>query len=277
MPEQQTTVGDERAATARDRIGQSLLSFRERLARQDAGAIVGTFLIELPNVATIRILAMAGFSFVVVDLEHSTLNLATAEPLLAEARACGLSTLVRVPPDQLSLIGNALDAGANGVMVPHVDSVEQAERVVRHARFAPVGERGFSPLTIARSLDTPQSALNRGQIVVVQIEGRAGIANAGDIANVAGIDAVFVGPYDLAEALGTPSDIDSVAVMDAAERIARSVPEGGLVGIYMDDPAKSTGWAKRGFRLQCVSFDGQMLANRAREVIRATEWVGDSR
>lgn len=277
MSQQHTAAGDERAAAARHRVGQSLLSFRERLTRHEAGAIVGTFLIELPTVATIRILAMAGFSFVVIDLEHSTLTLAAAEPLLAEARACGLSTLVRVPPDHLSLIGNALDSGANGVMVPHVDSVEQAKRVVRHTRFAPIGERGFSPLTITRSLDEPQSAMNHGQIVVVQIEGQAGLANAGAIASIAGIDAVFVGPYDLAEALGTPSDIDSPAVLEAAEKVARSVPKDRLVGIYMDNPAKSAAWLKRGFRLQCVSFDGQMLANRAREVIRATEGEGDSR
>lgn len=271
----QPRAGEQRARAARERVGRSLLTFGEQRTAGPDAVMIGTFLIELPSVATVRTLAMAGFSFVVIDVEHSALDIAGIEPLLSEARACGLGALVRVPGDRLSLIGNVLDAGANGVMVPHVNAVEQAREVVSRARFAPIGERGFSPLTLIGSIDHPQAQLNEGQLVILQIEGRAGVLNASAISRVEGVDGIFVGPYDLAEALGTPSDISSPAVLSAADEIARDLSADRLLGIYMDDPRMSVSWAARGFRLQCVSFDGQMLLHRAREVVNATEDRGD--
>jgi 2-keto-3-deoxy-L-rhamnonate aldolase RhmA len=245
---------------------------RERLTSRvgHEGVAIGTFLIELPAPATIRALAMAGFSFVVIDMEHSTIDLPQAAALLSEARACGLPALVRVPDDRLSAIGNVLDAGANGVMIPHVDSVDAARAAVARARFAPLGERGFSPLTLFDALDEPQATMNRRQSLILQIEGRDGIPHAAEIGGMPGVDGVFVGPYDLAESLGTPSDIESEAVLEAASAIARSLPEERLAGIYMDDPRRSVGWAQRGFTFQCISFDGRMLLERARDIVRAS-------
>ena len=256
-------MAESRAESARQAVEQRLTSHGLR-----NGLAIGTFLIELPTPAAVRSLALAGFSFVVIDLEHSTLDLTAVGTLLSEARACGFPAIVRVPVDRLSTIGNVLDAGASGVMVPHVDNVEAARAAVAHARFAPLGERGFSPLTLLRTLEHPQAALNEAQLLVVQIEGREGIRNAAEIGRLAGIDVVFVGPYDLAESLGTPSDIGSRAVIEAAASIASSLPPGVRGGIYMDDPRRSKSWAAAGFSFQCINFDGQMLLDRAREVVR---------
>lgn len=230
--------------------------------------VVGTFIIELPAPATIRVLALSGFDFVVLDLEHSMLDLAGVEPLLAEARASGIATLVRVPADRLSAISNVLDAGATGVMVPHVDGADRAREVVAHARFAPLGERGYSPLTFLTALTDPQRVANRDQVVVVQIEGVEGIRNAREIGSVPGIDGVFAGPYDLAESLGTPSDISGAAVAEAARRIADALPPPVRLGIYMDDPSHSAEWARRGFTLQCIGYDAQLLRHRASSIIQ---------
>jgi 2-keto-3-deoxy-L-rhamnonate aldolase RhmA len=100
--------------------------------------------------------------------------------------------------------------------------------------------------------------------VVAQIEGRDAIARAGEIAQVPGLDAVFVGPYDLAMSLGVQPG--NPEVFAAAERLAQAVPRGPALGIYVDDPARCADWAARRFALQVVSFDGRMLSGAARAV-----------
>jgi 2-keto-3-deoxy-L-rhamnonate aldolase RhmA len=219
----------------------------------------------LPAPSTVTALALAGFDFVVLDMEHSSIDFATLDPLLGAAQAAGLATLVRTWGEDSGLIGKVLDMGANGVMAPHVDSPERAREVVRQARFAPQGGRGFSPLTRFNALNVPLEELNQATYVVVQIEGRSALERAGEIAAIPGIDAVFVGPYDLALSLGVaPGD---AAVREAARRIQQSVPAGTASGIYLDDPSSAADWAASGFTLQCVSFDSRMLFEGARSVI----------
>jgi 2-keto-3-deoxy-L-rhamnonate aldolase RhmA len=154
--------------------------------------------------------------------------------------------------------------GAHGIMAPHVDTPERARKIVQAARFSPLGSRGFSPLTRFDSLEQPLKALEDSTFVVVQIEGRDALERVREIAAVPGIDTVFVGPYDLALSLGVAPGSPEVAA--AAERLAQSVPAGVSLGIYVDDPADSARWAARRFALQCVGFDGRMLADGARQV-----------
>ena len=230
-----------------------------------ARGALGTFLIELPTPATVRVLALAGFDYLVLDMEHSTIDFGRLEPLVLAAQAAGLPVLVRTWGEDAGLIGKALDIGAHGVMAPHVESVERARSVVDQARYAPLGARGFSPLARYDALEQPLHALARSTYVVLQIEGRKALEQVGRIAAVPGVDAVFVGPYDLALSLGVPPG--SSGVIAAAERIAKQVPTGVALGIYIDDPATCGAWARRGFTLQCVSFDARMLASGARAVV----------
>lgn len=247
------------------RIAQNLTQGAELRRRVAAGVALGTFVIEYPVPATLNAFALAGFDFVVLDMEHSAVDFTRLELLLATAHAAGLATLVRPWGEDAGLIGKALDMGASGVMVPHVDSAERARAVVAQSRYAPPGSRGLCPLTKYDSLREPLRSLNDATYVVVQIEGRAAIERIGAIAAVPGIDAVFVGPYDLAMSLGVPPG--SPQVFAAAERLAQSMPNGPTLGIYIDDPARCADWAARRFSLQVVSFDGRMLSNSARAVV----------
>jgi len=242
------------------------LQLGTRLRRKAAaGWAIGTFLIELPSPATLTTLSLAGFDFVVLDMEHSAIDCSTLEPLILAAQAAGLAALVRTWGEDSDLIGKVLDMGAHGVMVPHVESAESARAVVDQARFPPRGQRGFSPLTKFESLGHPLRALDDSTFVIVQIEGRQALQQVSRIAAVPGIDAVFVGPYDLALSLGVAPG--SPQVLAAATRMARSVPRGVSLGIYIDDPAKCAAWIARRFAVQCVSFDGRMLSDGARRVI----------
>jgi 4-hydroxy-2-oxoheptanedioate aldolase len=247
-----------------EKVSTSLLQ-GEALRRKAAGGwALGTFLIELPSTSTLTALSLAGFDFVVLDMEHSSVDFSRLESLLIAGQAAGLATLVRTWGEDSGLIGKVLDMGAHGIMAPHVATPERARDIVGQARFAPRGRRGFSPLTKYDSLSEPLQALDDATYVVVQIEGQDALGRVSDIAAVPGIDAVFVGPYDLALSLGVPPG--SARVFAAAERMADAVPIDVGLGIYIDDPATCGDWAARRFSLQCVSFDGRMLCNGARAV-----------
>lgn len=247
------------------KISRALTLGGELRRRVTAGWALGTFVMENPAPATLSAMALAGFDFVVIDMEHSAVDFSTLESLITAAHAAGLATLVRPWGEDVGLIGKALDIGANGIMAPHVESAARARAVVEQARFAPLGNRGFSPLTKYDALSEPLRALDESTYVVVQIEGRRAIESIGEITSVRGIDAVFVGPYDLALSLGVPPG--SAQVFTAAEQLAKAVPASVSLGIYIDDPAKCGDWSARRFALQCVSFDGRMLANGARAVV----------
>jgi 2-keto-3-deoxy-L-rhamnonate aldolase RhmA len=247
-----------------EKISRALTLGAELRRKVAAGCALGTFVLESPVRATVEAMALAGFDFVVIDMEHSTVDFSTLDTLIAAAHACGLPALVRPWGEDAGLIGKALDIGANGIMAAHVESQARARAIVEQARFAPLGNRGFSPLTRYDALAEPLRALDESTYVVVQIEGREALGNVAEISAVRGIDAVFVGPYDLALSLGVPPG--SPRVFAAAEKLVQAVPKTVGLGIYIDDPAKCGDWAKRRFALQCVSFDGRMLANGARGV-----------
>ncbi|OGT81288.1 MAG: hypothetical protein A3H91_04625 [Gammaproteobacteria bacterium RIFCSPLOWO2_02_FULL_61_13] len=246
-------------------ISKSLLRGIQLRRRVAAGLALGTFVIEHPDPSTLAALSLAGFDFVVLDMEHSALDFSGLEFLIVAGQAAGIAMLVRPWGEDAGLIGKILDMGANGIMVPRVETPERARAVVEQARFAPVGNRGFSPVTKYDSLTEPLAMMDEATFVVVQIEGQGALARVADIAAVPGIDAIFVGPYDLALSLGVAPG--SAQVYAAAERMAQSVPREIGLGIYIDDPARSGEWAARRFALQCISFDGRMLSSGARAVV----------
>ncbi len=246
------------AAASRARLAWTLTAGARLRAAYAERVLRGTFVIELPTPVTVRALALAGFDFAVLDLEHSTIGVDGLPGLIAEARAVDLPVLVRVWAGEPALIGKVLDAGANAIMVPHVATPEAAERAVRAARRAPRGERGVAPLVSAVAT-ADRDAADAAVLVVVQLEGEEAIRRSAEIARVPGVDGAFVGPYDLAEALGRPGEVDGPEVRRAAERVAAEHEGPSMLGIYVDDPRRSADWAHRGFRLQCVSFDSRLL------------------
>lgn len=104
-------------------------------------------------------------------------------------------------------------------------------------------------------------------LVVVQVEGLQAVEHAAEIAGIEGVDAVLIGPYDLSQAIGRPGDVGAPEIAEAAGRVAAACRGQAMLGIYVDDPAMSQEWARRGFGLQCVGFDGRMLLDGARSVL----------
>lgn len=254
-----------RNAGERTREGLSLGSSLRQAHRRRL--LLGTFLIELPALRTVRALALAGFDFVVLDLEHSPFGTETLHSLVAECHAAGIPPLVRVWMSDPGLIGKVLDLGVAGVMVPRVASAAEAADVVQAARYNPHGDRGMAPLISYSASPDPQSVVGNSPLVIVQLESRQAIEEAAAIMKVPGLDMLFIGPYDLSQALGHPGRVNSDEVHTVAAGIAAEAPDEIMLGVYVDNPAWSQDWAARGFRFQCIGFDGRMLLEGARAVL----------
>jgi len=224
---------------------------------------VGIGLASNPIVA--RIMANAGFDFLFIDTEHNQINSTTLISLVQMARAVGISPLIRPMDIQYHLIATALDTGADGLIVPRVESREQAERLVSYCYFPPKGIRGCgstAPLDYRRedwSVAIPW--LNEHLLIVCQVESPQAIDNLDDILDVPGIDAVLVGPLDLSISLGVPGKVNDPKMVAAIDRViaicrAHNMPS-GIVGA---SPEALKPWWEKGMRfLSCGADSGMLL------------------
>lgn len=196
------------------------ISFRRRLAAGEP--LLGTF-IKTPTVHTTEIIGSLGFDFVVIDQEHAPFNRVATDLILLAARAAGTAALVRVPSHAPELLLAALDDGAQGIVVPHVASADDARAIVAAARYRG-GRRGFSNSPRAggygragvwEHVDASDSAT----AVIAMIEDPEALDRVDEIAAVDGIDAFFIGRGDLTVALQADS-VDAPPVRAAVERIA---------------------------------------------------------
>ena len=181
----------------------------------------GTF-VKTPAHEMIEVLALSGLDFITLDAEHAPFDRGRLDNCLAMARALDFPTLVRVPSGTADDILKVLDSGALGVVVPHVNNVEEARHVAKSARFGHSG-RGFAGSTrwagfATRSMSDVLKQSTDETVVIAQIEEPEAVDAAADIAAVEGIDGLFVGPADLSVCLGT-TDTGSEAVRNAMKSV----------------------------------------------------------
>nr|WP_281371914.1 aldolase/citrate lyase family protein [Modestobacter versicolor] len=234
---------------------------------------MGTW-VKIPATEVVELVALAGFDFVVIDLEHSPIDLESAFRLIGTALHTGVSPIVRVADLHPGLVQRVLDAGAEGVMVPHVDTPEQARAAAAAVRFPPLGTRGVGATSRAGAWGALPLAeyLRRGQeevVLIAQVESALGVANAGEIAAVPGVDALLVGAADLSVSEGkTPSDPDVVAL------IASAIAQGRAAGVPVGNAGAATAAAVRaavdtGFTFTMLSNDATLLGSAARAAVDA--------
>jgi 4-hydroxy-2-oxoheptanedioate aldolase len=206
-------------------------------------AAVGMWL-QTHTFHTARIIAAQGlFDWLLVDLEHTPVDLSMASMIfaaIADVSSGACTPLARVAHGTMDQIKQALDAGAQGIVVPMVNTAEDAARVVRFARYPPLGERGGGGLLPHLSFGTTNhveyiSRANDEILVAVQIETQTAVENVEQVLDVPGIDLIFVGPFDLHISLGLPPGFwsDHPVFLAAVERVtrackARGVPYGTL-------------------------------------------------
>ncbi|WJF90045.1 aldolase/citrate lyase family protein [Paraburkholderia bonniea] len=222
---------------------------------------IGTF-VKTPAPQIIEILGGAGLDFAVVDAEHAPFDRLTLDMMIIAARSVGLALFVRIPDKQASTIQSALDCGATGLLVPHVDSAEQARELVARARFIG-GERGYSssPRFASYGANGMKQTIATGDqaVLMCQIESRAALADAAQIAATPGVAGLFVGRADLALSLGL-TDARAPEVMEATEQILAIAQRAGKIpGVATGSVNECTEFAQMGATWFVVGSDQSML------------------
>lgn len=199
-------------------------------------------LVRTPEVVLLA--RAAGFDGVFVDLEHSTISTDTVSHLSLTALAAGLTPLVHVSSARSESIGPCLDSGALGIIVPHVDSAEEASVAVAAARYAPRGERGVSsalPFFDYRSvpLGEATAAVDEATLVVAMIESKEAVDRIDEIASVDGIDVLMIGANDLTTDLGVPGEHGHEVAQRAFRRVISAAESAGRFAGIGGVPADS--------------------------------------
>ena len=251
-------------------------TMRRRDLREDwaAGRATLGCMLMIPSAFSAELVASAGFDFVCVDWQHGLFGY---EGMLAMVQAIGdrATPIVRVSWNEPSLIMRALDAGADGVIVPMVNSAGEAEAATSACRYAPVGRRSWGPTRSALGIpDFGPEHDNARVICAVMIETVQAVAQVDEILAVPGVDVAFVGPADLSlsrsgglEAPGrTPGDVALIEkVMAAAEQ------HGVVLGTAVSGAEPARLFLDRGFRFVAVHNDAGLLATTARETLLAAK------
>ncbi len=238
----------------------------------DQQNVLGTFL-EIPSPAVVELLGLGGFDFLVIDCEHSAIDLRDTQELIRAGHSTGISVLVRVAKCDSHLITHPLDMGAAGVQVPQIESPEMAKMVVSAARYHPLGNRGLQPYVRSASYRAYGTAeyldhANEDSLLVVQIEGQKGIANLESILRVEGLDVAFFGPYDLSQSLGIPGQVKHPRVLEMVKSaIAIAKRSGKHVGIYCDDVETAIEYRSIGVSYLTIGIDAGMFLPAARSLV----------
>ena len=214
---------------------------RERLERGEVSLGLGIRLSRSVDIA--KILKTSGYDWLFLDLEHGTMSLDTASQISVAALDAGIAPIARVPNGEYAIATRALDNGALGIVMPHVDTAAEATEVVNRLKYPPVGHRsmgGIGPHYGLRSVSTGEAAqaLNAANLTVVMLETPTAIENAEEIAAVPGVDVLLIGTNDLCAEMGIPGDFGNERVADAYRKmIAAATKHGkfpGMAGIYSE-------------------------------------------
>jgi len=236
---------------------------------KNSEATIGSW-ITLAHPAIAEIMAKAGFDWLVVDLEHSVITIREAEELIRVIDLCNVVPLVRVSSNDPIQIKRVMDAGAHGVVIPMINSPEEAEKAVAAVRYPPRGIRGVG---LARAqgyginFNDYTEWVNKESVVIVQIEHIDAINNLGKILSTDGVDGFIVGPYDLSASLGFPGQFDHTLMINAMKKVSSIGNDSGKTpGIHIVEPnIKELKQRKdQGYRFIAYSLDIRMLDQASR-------------
>jgi 4-hydroxy-2-oxoheptanedioate aldolase len=209
---------------------QRMITLKKRIRSREN--LLGCFM-TMPSPALVEVAGYAGFDFVVLDTEHGVSGTETLEHMMRAAAACGMPALVRTVGDSAGETLRALDAGAAGVLIPHVVSGEQATRIAKGIYYPPLGIRGFSGATRAGHhgfipmLEHVRRA-NDEAVIIAQVEDAEALPDAAAIAAAEGLDGIFVGPGDLSISLGYPGELNHPEVLNAGRQVAEHCRAAGI-------------------------------------------------
>jgi 2-keto-3-deoxy-L-rhamnonate aldolase RhmA len=234
-------------------------SVKQKLARGETS--IGTMIFEFSTTGIGRIAAEAGAEFLVFDMEHTAWSIETIRGLIATARAADTIPMVRVPATQYHLMSRPLDAGAMGLMIPMVETEEQARLIVQFAKYPPAGARGCAFCVshddfTGGDVMAKMTSANEQIFLMPQIETAKGVENCEAIAAIDGVDCLWVGHFDLTASMGIHAQFDHPDFLAAIDRVVAACNANGKVaGIMAGNVEVGKQWAAKGFRAIAYSGD----------------------
>jgi 2-keto-3-deoxy-L-rhamnonate aldolase RhmA len=248
-----------------------MVAFRDRLL--GAELLAGTW-IKTPHPHVVEVLAHSSLDVLVLDAEHAPFDRASLDQCILAARAGGKPVLVRPPTSAPEQILNALDLGADGVILPHIRSAAEAENAVKACHYVS-GGRGYAGSSRAAGYTTKGMAKHRANaksvVVIAQIEDVEGVDNIDAIAAVAGLDALFVGRADLTIAYGADTPDDDIVVGAVNRIVAAGKAAGRTTGMFLGRASDVQIWRDKGSSLFILGSDHDFLlqgAERLAEAVR---------
>ena len=205
-------------------------------------------------------LAACGLDFVIFDMEHGRCDIALLAEMISACRGSDIVPLARVPDLNFAPLSRVLDLGARGVMVPRVETRQQAEDIVSQLKYAPAGRRGVA-LGIAHDLYRPGSAeffaqANEETAVILLLETEKAFENLNDIVSVPGVDVAWMGHYDLTVSMGIPTQFDHPRLLAAMDALVAACREHGVApGFLPPTPESALHWIDKGFRVLSLGSD----------------------
>ena len=242
---------------------------KARLKRNQLAIGIGVRLVR--NVDIIKVMKAAGFDWLFLDLEHGAMSIQTACEISTAAQDSGIAPIVRVPYGELAMATRVLDGGALGVVIPHVDTAEEAKEIADRLRYPPRGHRSvgggqaqfdYAPMKMAEM--TKRSDDNT--LITVMIETPKAVRNAEAIAAVPGIDSLLVGSSDLSMEMGIPGENGHPRIQEAVDKVIAACKKHrkwpGMGGAYSEELLKL--YTDKGMKLILAGNDLPMLTGAAR-------------
>ena len=238
-----------------------------------SGQQLNGLLITVPSPELVEIVSDAGFDWLFFDLEHSAISIEGLQNMLrCVSDPCYAA--VRVPEATSTHVAKVLEAGAEGVIFPRISTAEQARKAVSLCKYPPLGNRGVGVgraqgygYTFSEYLKVANDRI----ACIVQIEDELGAKNAGIISAVEGVDALFVGPYDLSMSMGIPGEVGHGSIKSIIRSIPDAISKETGLGILTTDMEAVREYSGLGYNLMACGLDTQLINSGARQLLKAVE------
>jgi len=239
----------------------------------DGQTVYGPFC-KLQDPSVVEIAALAGFDFVILDMEHGPLSVESVQSIARAAQAKGIEVVVRVTENRASDILRILDVGVNSIQVPQVNAATDAQKVVDASFFYPKGERGMCRYVRAASYTGIEkneyfTSANLDTLTIVHIEGNKGLENLEQIVSLDGIDIVFLGPYDLSQSCGYPGQTNHPEVVNKMKQaVILAKNHNKIIGTFCESPSDAHKWRDLGVQYISYSVDVGIILNAYKEITK---------
>ncbi|MBP1931597.1 HpcH/HpaI aldolase family protein [Ammoniphilus resinae] len=239
---------------------------------QDGECVYGTW-VRIPAPVTVEVLGSAGLDFLHIDLEHSSIDLPMLDSMVLAGYSQGIPLAVRTASQNPADMYRIQDIGITSLMLPRIETAEQCSHLLSGIRYAPAGVRGLGGAVRANrwgaiSLEEHLKEAEEETIVIVQIESQKGLDNMEEILDVPGIDVLYIGPFDLSQALGYTGQVTHPKVQETILAMIQSIRKRGIaVGIHVSTEEEAKYWAEQGVQYFTISMDIAFLRSGAASLV----------